>query len=65
VLDVLDILAVEAGVAAKPIFEPLRFGELRRSALDTRKIGQVLNWAPTVALRDGLVDTYRALAAIR
>jgi len=63
VLGLLDVLQAEAGTQLEPQLAPLRAGELLRSALDASRIWAELGWSPGVALRDGLVETYRALAA--
>ncbi len=57
VLDLARILG-----AAEPQFAPARTGELERSCLDPSLAGEVLGWAPTVAVEEGLP---RTLAAIR
>ena len=62
VLDLLAVLQEEAGTAVEPQPAPLRTGELLRSALDASRIRDALGWSPKVALRQGLVETYRALA---
>jgi UDP-glucose 4-epimerase len=44
---------------------PARAGELLRSCLDTTKARQLLGWAPTVTLADGLERTFRFFADLR
>lgn len=63
VFDLLDVLQAEAGTTLEPRHAPLRAGELLRSALDASRIRDELGWSPAVVLRQGLVETYRALAA--
>jgi len=38
---------------------PERTGEVRRSSLDSTKVGEQLGWRPEVALQDGLAKTYQ------
>lgn len=63
VLDLLGHLQAAAGTVVDPNYEPLRPGELRRSALDASAARARLGWSATVSLADGLVDTYRAYAS--
>jgi UDP-glucose 4-epimerase len=58
VLELLDSLERSAGVSPERRFEPLRTGELRASALDSSRIRDELDWAPTVGLDDGLARTF-------
>lgn len=61
VLELLDILLNGAALAdVEPVFEPLRTGELLRSALDSRRLRSALKWEPTITLAKGLVETYQA-----
>jgi UDP-glucose 4-epimerase len=62
VLTVLDILRETAESDVDPIMAPLRLGELDRSCLDTSRARRQLGWFAKVDLRQGLADTYRALA---
>jgi UDP-glucose 4-epimerase len=41
----------------EPEFHPARLGDLRRSCLDISRAKQVLGWAPTVDLADGVART--------
>lgn len=59
VLDVLAELQAAARTTIEARFEPLRPGELNRSALDSSAIASALGWQPRVGLRDGLAETYR------
>jgi nucleoside-diphosphate-sugar epimerase len=49
----------------QPVLAPAREGELQRSALDNTKAGRLWGWHPKVALDDGLMLTYEAIAASR
>ena len=62
VLELLEILQRAAPAPVPPVFEPLRTGELTRSALDSAKLRSALGWEPAVRLDDGLMATYRAYA---
>jgi UDP-glucose 4-epimerase len=59
VTDVLDGLQRAAGTQVEPRLEPLRPGELTRSAIDASAAGAALGWSPEIELRDGLADTFR------
>lgn len=63
VLALLGHLQDAAGTAIEPLHEPLRPGELRRSALDASAARAGLGWRPEVDLADGLADTYRSYAS--
>ena len=65
VLEVLDGLQRAAGTAVEPNLEPLRPGELARSALDSTAAAEAFGWRPETALRDGLADTFRWYAETR
>lgn len=62
VLDLLDTLQRAAGTHVTPQFEPLRPGELKRSALDSQLIQDQLGWLPEIPLEKGLTETYRSYA---
>jgi UDP-glucose 4-epimerase len=62
VLELLEQLQRAAGTSLEPRFEPLRPGELLRSALDPRLIESELGWRPQVSLREGLAATFRTYA---
>ena len=64
VLQLLSDLQGAAETAVEPTFEPLRPGELRRSALDASAAASGLGWRPLIELADGLADTYRAYASL-
>lgn len=59
VLDLLAILHRAAGTDLEPAFEPLRPGELLRSALDSGRLRAATGWAPTVDLEEGIAATFR------
>jgi UDP-glucose 4-epimerase len=63
VLDLLDVLQTLAPSPVEPRFEPLRPGELTRSALDAGRLRTELGWQPRVALDEGLALTYESYAA--
>jgi UDP-glucose 4-epimerase len=65
VLKLLDALQRAAGTGTQPKLEPLRPGELRRSALDSSSAAQTLGWRPQVELRQGLTETFRWYASAR
>ena len=65
VLELLDILQRAAGTNTGPKLEPLRPGELRRSALDSSSAAQTLGWRPQVTLEEGLTETFRWYASTR
>jgi UDP-glucose 4-epimerase len=63
VLALLGFLAEAAGVEVAPRFEPLRRGELRRSALESTQIADTLGFSPRIPLEDGLPATFAWYAA--
>jgi UDP-glucose 4-epimerase len=63
VLELLDLLQRAAGTNVDPKLEPLRPGELRRSALEPSSAAETLGWRPQVALEEGLAETFRWYAA--
>ena len=60
VLDLARILG-----APDPQFAPARTGELQRSCLDPSLAGEVLGWAASVAVEDGLPRTLEAIREAR
>ena len=58
----LDALQRIAGTSIEPRMEPLRPGELNRSALDSSRIAEELGWRPQVPLDRGLAETYESFA---
>jgi UDP-glucose 4-epimerase len=63
VLELLEQLQRAAGTSLEPRFEPLRPGELSRSALDPRLIQSELGWHAQIELGEGLAATYRTYAS--
>ena len=63
VRELWDILADESGTAIVPELAPLRPAELERSCMDTRLATDELGFTATVAVDEGLRETYRALIA--
>jgi UDP-glucose 4-epimerase len=54
-----DVLAEAAGVSVEPDLQPLRAGELERSALDSSLIERELGWRAEIPVERGLAETYR------
>lgn len=59
VLELLAVMQGAAGTSVEPRHEPLRPGELQRSALDSTAIAQALGWRPEVEFAEGIAETYR------
>jgi UDP-glucose 4-epimerase len=59
VLELLDALQRAAGTSIEPKLEPLRPGELDRSAIDSTAAAEALGWRPEISLEDGVAETYR------
>ena len=60
--EVYRLLAGYAEFGASPEHQPAKPGEVRRNALDARRIRSELGWAPRVSLAEGLalvVDAYQ------
>jgi UDP-glucose 4-epimerase len=57
VSELLEVLAAAAGISAEPRFEPLRKGELQRSALDSTRL-RALGWSPRIGFEEGLTKTF-------
>jgi UDP-glucose 4-epimerase len=62
VLRLLELLQEAAGVSVDADLQPLRPGELERSALDSRLIQQELGWRAEIPVEEGLPETFRAYA---
>jgi UDP-glucose 4-epimerase len=60
---VLELLQDAAGTSLEPEREPLKPGEMEASALDPSLARERLGWAPTIAVEDGLRETYRWYAS--
>jgi UDP-glucose 4-epimerase len=54
----LEILQDAAGTTIEPQQVELQPGELRASALEARMIGRELGWRPTIAIEEGLRQTF-------
>ena len=55
----LEGLQQAAGTSVEPQLEPLREGELTRSAIDSTAADRAFGWRPEIQLEDGLADTFR------
>jgi UDP-glucose 4-epimerase len=62
VLELLDALQQAAGTAIEPRFEPLRPGELNRSALDSTALAEAVGWRPAMEFDRGVAETFRSYA---
>lgn len=60
VRELLELLQREAGTEVEPDLQPLRPGELNRSALDPARIERELGWRAEVPVERGLPETFRA-----
>jgi UDP-glucose 4-epimerase len=58
VLELLEILQRAAGTNVEPQLEPLRPGELDRSAIDSSAAGE-WGWRPEISFEDGVAETFR------
>jgi UDP-glucose 4-epimerase len=63
VLELLDVIQRTAGTNLEPRLEPLRPGELERSAIDSRAAAASLAWRPEIEFEDGIAETFRWYAA--
>ena len=45
----------------KPLYEPAREGELKRSVLNNEKAKRELNWEPEYSLDDGMKEVFNWL----
>jgi UDP-glucose 4-epimerase len=59
VLELLDALQRAAGTSVEPRLEPLRPGELDRSAIDSSAAAEELGWRPEISLEEGVAETFR------
>jgi UDP-glucose 4-epimerase len=59
VLELLDVLQRAAGTSVEPQLEPLRPGELDRSALDSTAAAKALGWRPEIVPEQGIAETFR------
>jgi UDP-glucose 4-epimerase len=58
VLALLEVVQKAAGTSIEPRLEPLRPGELGRSALDSRRAAEILGWRPELAFDRGIAETF-------
>ena len=63
VVQLLDVVQRAAGTSREPQLEPLRPGELDRSAIDSRLAADVLGWRPELDFEQGITETFRWYAA--
>jgi UDP-glucose 4-epimerase len=63
VLEILDGLQRAAGTSLDPQLEPLRPGELTRSAIDSSAAVSAFGWRPEIPLDEGLEETFGWYAA--
>jgi UDP-glucose 4-epimerase len=59
VSELLTALQRVAGTNIEPKLEPLRPGELDRSAIDSRAAADAFGWRPERLLEEGIADTFR------
>jgi UDP-glucose 4-epimerase len=65
VLELLELLELAAGISLEPRFEPLRPGELTRSALDASRLREDVGWRAGTSLEEGLRETFEWYAESR
>jgi UDP-glucose 4-epimerase len=63
VLELLDEVQRAAGTSVEPQLEPLRPGELDRSAIDSRLAAEVLGWRPELEFEPGITETFHWYAS--
>lgn len=63
VLELLDVIREASGKKMEPKHEPLRPGELTRSAIDSTAAAHTFGWRPEVDPQDGLAQTFQWYAA--
>jgi UDP-glucose 4-epimerase len=63
VLELLDVVQKAAGTSVEPRMEPLRIGELGRSALDSGRAAEILGWRPELDFEQGIAETFDWYAA--
>jgi UDP-glucose 4-epimerase len=59
VLELLDAVQEAAGTDVEPLLEPLRPGELERSAIDSTAAARALGWRAEIPFREGITETFR------
>ena len=62
VREIWGLVADAAGAALSPTFGPVRAGDMRHAAADTRKAAELLGFRARVSLRDGISTTLRSAA---
>jgi UDP-glucose 4-epimerase len=65
VLELLGLLQRAAGTDLDPRLEPLRPGELERSALESTAAAEAFGWRPEIAPESGIPETFSWYAAAR
>jgi UDP-glucose 4-epimerase len=63
--EIFDTLAGVLGYKGKPVYAPVRKGEVYRISLDCSKARRELGWSPKLSLKEGIAQTaeyYKALA---
>jgi UDP-glucose 4-epimerase len=65
VLELLGLLQRAAGTDLEPRFEPLRPGELERSALESTAAAEAFGWRPEIGPESGIPETFSWYAAAR
>jgi UDP-glucose 4-epimerase len=63
VSELYEVLQRAAGTKLEPRLEPLRPGELDRSAIDSTAAAEAFGWQPDVSVEEGVADTFRWYAA--
>jgi UDP-glucose 4-epimerase len=63
VSELYDVLQRAAGTNLEPRLEPLRPGELDRSAIDSTAAAEAFGWRPEVSVEEGVAGTFRWYAA--
>ena len=58
VLELFEAVQEAAGTDVEPLLEPLRPGELERSAIDSSAAAKALGWRPEIPFRAGVAETF-------
>jgi UDP-glucose 4-epimerase len=64
VQELLDVVQRAAGTNVDPSLEPLRPGELDRSAIDSTAAASALGWRPEIQLETGISETFHWYATL-
>ena len=59
--DLANSMKMQFSSEIKPLYEPAREGELKRSVLNNSKAKQELNWEPDYSLDDGMQEVFKWL----